>query len=66
MLDTTCVKACPVNCIYEYVGKDREHFPNQLYIHPDECINCGLCELAYPWQALLELTCSAAGARLTI
>jgi NAD-dependent dihydropyrimidine dehydrogenase PreA subunit len=39
------------------VGKDREHFPNQLYIHPDECINCGACEPACPWQAIYEERC---------
>ena len=45
---------CPVDCIYEYVGNDREHFPNQLYINPDECIDCGACEPECPWQAIFE------------
>ncbi len=30
--DRSCVDVCPVDCIYE--GED------QLYIHPDECIDC--------------------------
>jgi NAD-dependent dihydropyrimidine dehydrogenase PreA subunit len=34
--DRACVDVCPVDCIYE--GED------QLYIHPDECIDCGACE----------------------
>ena len=34
--DRSCVDVCPVDCIYE--GED------QLYIHPDECIDCGACE----------------------
>jgi len=39
---------------YEYIGDDREQFPNQLYIHPDECIDCGACEPECPWQAIFE------------
>ena len=31
-LDTGCVAVCPVDCIYEYTGSDREQWPNQLYI----------------------------------
>jgi hypothetical protein len=33
--DRACVDVCPVDCIYE--GAE------QLYIHPDECIDCGAC-----------------------
>ena len=53
-VDTGCVSVCPVDCIYEYIGDDREQFPNQLYIHPDECIDCGACEPECPWQAIFE------------
>jgi NAD-dependent dihydropyrimidine dehydrogenase PreA subunit len=38
--DKGCVPVCPVDCIYE--GE------RQLYIHPDECIDCGACEPACP------------------
>ena len=44
--DRACVDVCPVDCIYE--GE------NQLYIHPDECIDCGACEPECPWQAIFE------------
>ena len=44
--DRSCVDVCPVDCIYE--GED------QLYIHPDECIDCGACEPECPWQAIFE------------
>jgi NAD-dependent dihydropyrimidine dehydrogenase PreA subunit len=27
---------------------------NQLYIDPDECIDCGACEPGCPWQAIYE------------
>lgn len=53
-LDTACVSVCPVDCIYEHVGLDAQKFPNQLYINPDECIDCGACEPECPWQAIFE------------
>ena len=42
--DQACVEVCPVDCIYE--GTD------QLYIHPDECIDCGACVPACPVEAI--------------
>jgi ferredoxin len=53
-LDTGCVAVCPVDCIYETTSTDRAQWPNQLYIHPDECIDCGACEPECPWQAIFE------------
>src|SRR2546429_4999980 len=60
-LDTGCVAVCPVDCIYEYTGSNREEWPNQLYIHPDECIDCGACEPECPWQAIFEEVAVADG-----
>jgi NAD-dependent dihydropyrimidine dehydrogenase PreA subunit len=37
---TDCVEVCPVDCFYEG--------PNFLVIHPDECIDCALCEPECP------------------
>jgi ferredoxin len=37
---------CPVDCFYEG--------PNFLVIHPDECIDCGLCEPECPADAILQ------------
>ncbi len=51
--DIECVEVCPVNCIYELSVPD-EKWANQLYIHPDECINCAACEPACPWVAIFE------------
>lgn len=51
-LDTACVGVCPVSCIYRYVGDDTAAFPNQLYIHPGECVDCNACEPACPWEAI--------------
>ena len=41
---TDCVEVCPVDCFYE--GE------NMLVIHPDECIDCGLCEPECPIEAI--------------
>lgn len=48
----SCVEVCPVDCIYEYQGDDRATFPNQLFIDPEECINCGVCEPECPNSAI--------------
>jgi ferredoxin len=53
-VDQSCVDVCPVDCIYEYTGEDRAAFPNQLFIDPEECINCGVCEPECPWEAIFE------------
>ena len=45
--DRACVDVCPVDCIYE--GAD------QLYIHPDECIDCGACIPACPVEAIFSM-----------
>ena len=42
---TDCVEVCPVDCFYE--GE------NMLVIHPDECIDCGVCEPECPPEAIL-------------
>jgi len=53
-VDMACVEVCPVDCIYAYDGSDSETFPNMLYIDPEECINCGVCEPECPWEAIFE------------
>jgi NAD-dependent dihydropyrimidine dehydrogenase PreA subunit len=42
--DKSCVDVCPVECIYEA--------DDQLYIHPEECIDCGACVPACPVDAI--------------
>lgn len=42
--DKSCVDVCPVDCIYE---GDRK-----VYIHPEECIDCGACESVCPQTAI--------------
>jgi len=42
--DKACMDECPVDCIYE--GE------RALYIHPDECVDCGACEPVCPEEAI--------------
>ncbi len=44
LLDKACIEECPVDCIYE--GN------RMLYIHPDECVDCGACEPVCPVEAI--------------
>ena len=44
VIDRACVEECPVDCIYEG-GR-------ALYIHPDECVDCGACEPVCPVEAI--------------
>ncbi len=39
-----CVEVCPVDCFY--AGE------NMLVIHPEECIDCGVCEPECPAEAI--------------
>lgn len=48
-----CVEVCPVDCFY--VGD------NMLVIHPDECIDCGVCVPECPAEAIFPDTDSEAG-----
>ena len=49
---TDCVAVCPVDCFYE--GE------NMLVIHPDECIDCGVCEPECPAEAIIPDTAEGA------
>jgi NAD-dependent dihydropyrimidine dehydrogenase PreA subunit len=50
--DASCVDVCPVDCIHP--RKDETGFAAapQLYIDPDECIDCGACEPECPVNAI--------------
>src|SRR5882724_9420872 len=47
--DKACVEICPVDCIYE---GEKDGFADMLYIHPDECIDCGVCQPECPVNAI--------------
>jgi ferredoxin len=52
--DTACVDVCPVDCIHP--RKDEAEFETaaMLYIHPEECIDCGACVPACPVAAIYD------------
>ena len=62
--DTACVAVCPVDCIHgpedregsgaeaQEPGFDPEG--KQLYINPEECIDCGACEPECPVDAIYD------------
>jgi ferredoxin len=41
-----CVEVCPVECFHE--GE------NMLVIHPEQCIDCGICEPECPAAAIIS------------
>lgn len=43
---TDCVVVCPVDCFYE--GE------KMLFIHPDECVDCGACVCECPVEAIFH------------
>ena len=53
--DALCVDACPVDCIHP--KKDEQGFEEtpQLYINPEECIDCGACVPVCPTNSIFIL-----------
>ena len=62
--DTACVEVCPVDCIHgpddkkgagaEAKADGFDPDGKQLYIDPEECIDCGACEPECPVEAIFE------------
>ena len=61
--DTGCVQACPVDCIHGPIdingaGAEVDTLDSieglQLYINPDECIDCGACIDECPVEAVYD------------
>lgn len=54
--DRACVDVCPVDCIYEVEETQLKEgdpaYKLMLYIHPQECIDCGACEPECPVEAI--------------
>ena len=52
--DAACVDVCPVDCIHP--RKDEAEFATatMLFIHPEECIDCGACVPACPVAAIYD------------
>ena len=52
--DTACVDVCPVDCIHPRKDEPEFETATMLYIHPDECIDCGACVPACPVAAIYD------------
>ena len=64
--DSACVDVCPVDCIHP--RKDEPEFAQStmLYIHPDECIDCGACVPACPVAAIYDSPDSTPASQKTL
>ena len=52
--DSACVDVCPVDCIHPRKDEAEFESSSMLYIHPDECIDCGACVPACPVAAIYD------------
>ena len=50
--DTACVDACPVDCIHPREDEVVFDTSDQLFIDPEECIDCGACVPECPVEAI--------------
>src|SRR5262245_44159705 len=49
--DNSCVEVCPVDCIHPTPDEPDYENVEQLFIDPDECIDCDACVEACPVDA---------------
>jgi NAD-dependent dihydropyrimidine dehydrogenase PreA subunit len=52
--DHSCVEVCPVDCIHPTTDEPGFDEAKQLYIDPEECIDCGACESECPVEAIFH------------
>ena len=52
--DAACVDVCPVDCIHPRKDEPEFETASTLYIHPEECIDCGACVPACPVAAIYD------------
>jgi NAD-dependent dihydropyrimidine dehydrogenase PreA subunit len=50
--DHSCVEVCPVDCIHPTKEESDFEGVSQLYIDPEECIDCDACVEACPVDAI--------------
>lgn len=54
--DKGCVTVCPCDCIREGTVTQDGRTYDMLFIEPDICIDCGLCEAECPVGAVFQDT----------
>jgi ferredoxin len=50
--DNSCVEVCPVDCIHPTPDEPDYDRVEQLFIDPEECIDCDACVEACPVDAI--------------
>ena len=50
--DLSCTEVCPVDCIHPTATEPGYEQADQLYIDPEECIDCDACVEACPVDAI--------------
>jgi NAD-dependent dihydropyrimidine dehydrogenase PreA subunit len=50
--DAACVAVCPVDCIHPTKDEAAYATVDQLFINPDDCIDCGACQPECPVNAI--------------
>jgi ferredoxin len=50
--DNSCVEVCPVDCIHPTPEEPGYGDVDQLFIDPEECIDCDACVEACPVDAI--------------
>jgi len=53
--DTACVDVCPCDCIHPTKNEAEFATAPQLFIHPEDCIDCGACIPACPVSAIFPV-----------
>jgi NAD-dependent dihydropyrimidine dehydrogenase PreA subunit len=53
--DEHCIEACPVNCIHPTKDEAGFEAAAQLWVNPDECIDCGACVPVCPTNSIFLL-----------
>jgi ferredoxin len=50
--DASCTEVCPVDCIHPTPDEPEFETVKQLFIDPEECIDCDACVEACPVDAI--------------
>ncbi|MGE4426158.1 MAG: ferredoxin family protein [Solirubrobacteraceae bacterium] len=64
--DASCTEVCPVDCIHPTPDDPRFTTVDQLFIDPEECIDCDACVEACPHDAVFPTDEMPAGEELSV